>query len=53
MLRNVGINIFYEIIMIVNLGTGCLLFPFQVQIKQLKYLQEEWFVLLFVNLNAA
>lgn len=30
--------------MILYLGPGCLLFPFQVQVKQFKYLQEEWFV---------
>lgn len=33
--------------MIFHLGPGCMLFPFQVQVKQLKYLQEEWFVSFF------
>lgn len=31
-------------VMILHLCPGCLLFPFQVQVKQFKYLQEEWFV---------
>jgi hypothetical protein len=30
--------------MILYLGPGCMLFPFQVQVNQFKYLQEEWFV---------
>lgn len=36
-----------ENVNVFHLGPGCMLFPFQVQVKQLEYLQEEWFVCLF------
>ena len=31
-------------------GPGCMLLPFQVQVKQLKHLQEEWFVIFSYHL---
>lgn len=36
-----------ENVNVFHLGPGCMLFPFQVQVKRFEYLQEEWFVCLF------